>query len=694
LQGLRREQLRLRAQYEQLREVYADRLRDFDISKEEWEDDTARLIAAQHELEISRERYAQLYDYAPVGYATLDHVGSVRELNLTAAALLDYRREELVGRPLLTLLRTGERRRWLDYMVKLRTVPGSLTSEFEVQRRDKPGAILQFIGEASFDIHTPAGTIRLALLDITQQRHAEQALEESEGRFRTMADSAPVMIWVSGRDNACLYFNRPWLQFTGRTLEQELGRGWKGVVHPEDLAGFLEKFTRASEAQHEFRVEMRLRREDGQYRWMLHHGVPRFADTNQFAGFIGSCVDITERREAEEAIRQARDELASRVRERTAELSLANECLRAEIAKREKAELARAQLGAIVESSLDAIVGEDLDGRITSWNQAAERIFGYSAAEMAGRSFAQVLPAAGRKDYRRVRGRLMIGEVVESFEMTAVRKGGHRLQVSLTVSPILDARGNVAGTSTSARDVSRQRRLEAEIVNISEREQQRIARDLHEGLGQQLAGISCLSNILKGKLAGHDGEESVMAAKISGLLNATVAQSRDLAQGLQPVPPAPDGLMSVLAGLAARTASLFNVACRFECPRPVLLNDNVKATHLYRIAQEAVSNAIRHGRARELEIDLSSASAGITLAVRNDGLPFRQAAHAPKGMGLAIMKYRAGRLGGSLTVQPSGESGVQVICNVPAPGARRAASRREFLRSPQSTVQRRNRPWS
>ena len=320
------------------------------------------------------------------------------------------------------------------------------------------------------------------------------------------------------------------------------------MVHPGDLAGFLERFTRASEARQEFRAEFRLRRNDGQYLWMLNHGVPRLVDGNQFGGFIGSCLDITERREAEEAIRRARDELALRVRERTAELAQANEALRAEMAERQQTELARAQLAAIVESSFDAIVGEDLNGRITSWNRAAERIFGHSAAEMVGRFFAALLPAARRKEYRKVRGRLMIGDLVEPFEMAILRKGGRRLQISVTVSPVKNADGSLVGTSTIARDVSRRRLLEAEIVNISEREQRRIARDLHEGLGQQLAGISCLSNVLKGKLAGHDGEESAIAAKISSLLNATVAQSRDLAQGLQPVPPAPDGLMCVLGG--------------------------------------------------------------------------------------------------------------------------------------------------
>ena len=662
----------LHAQYDRSHQEFARLHQDFEFSRGEWQDDKARLLAAQEELEASRELYARLYDDAPVGYATLTHAGTLKELNLTAAALLGHARKELRGRPLLPLFRSAEHRRFLNYLVKLRAAQGSLAAEFQVRRDGQPGPILQLIGECSSNIRTATGTIRLALVDVTERRRAEQALLESEARFRTMADSAPVLIWVSGQDNSWVYLNRPWLLFTGRTLEQALARGWAGVVHPEDLPGFLENFTRASQARQAFRMECRLQRHDGQYQWVVNHAVPRLSAANRLDGFIGSCVDITDRREAEEAIRRARDDLALRVRERTAELGLANEALGAEIAEREQAQLARAQLAAIVESSFDAIVGEDLDGRITSWNRAAERIFGYSPAEMNGRSFAGLLPAARRKDYRKIRGRLMLGDLVEPLEMAGVRKGGHRLQLSLTVSPVKDAAGAVVGTSTIARDVTRQRRLEAEIINISEREQHRIARDLHEGLGQQLAGVSCLSDVLKGKLAGQDGEVSAMAARISDLLNTAVAQSRNLAQGLQTVPPVSEGLMSVLESLAARVTSLFNIPCRFECPLPVLLKDKAKATHLFRIAQEAVSNAIRHGRASRIELALSSNPADITLAVRNDGLPFRPPPLAHRGMGLAIMKYRAGRIGGSLLVQPGTESGTEVICSIPASRPRRS----------------------
>ena len=141
--------------------------------------------------------------------------------------------------------------------------------------------------------------------DVTQQRAAERALRESEARFRAMADSAPVLIWISGTDQRCTWFNRPWLEFTGRALEEEVGDGWKSGVHRADL----ERVDRARREpfghQRPYSVEYRFRRRDGQYRWLIESGTPRRDERGAFAGYIGSCIDITDRKYAEDAVRAA-----------------------------------------------------------------------------------------------------------------------------------------------------------------------------------------------------------------------------------------------------------------------------------------------------------------------------------------------------------------------------------------------------
>jgi PAS domain S-box-containing protein len=141
------------------------------------------------------------------------------------------------------------------------------------------------------------------------RREVERKLRESESRFRLVADTAPVMIWMSGTDKLCTYFNKPWLNFTGRSIESELGNGWADGVHSEDLRRCMDTYSNAFDHCEEFRMEYRLRRHDGEYRWILDIGVPRFNQDRSFAGYIGSCIDVTEHIRAEEALRKSEERL-------------------------------------------------------------------------------------------------------------------------------------------------------------------------------------------------------------------------------------------------------------------------------------------------------------------------------------------------------------------------------------------------
>ena len=173
------------------------------------------------------------------------------------------------------------------------------SAEHRIVRPNGEERIVLESGQPKYDAQQRLVSIVGTLLDITEQRRAERVLRESEDRFRTMADGAPVMMWMSGVDKLCTDFNRGWLTFTGRSIEQELGNGWAEGVHPDDLQRCLAVYVEAFDKRQPFYMEYRLRRYDGKYHWINDAGSPRFLADGTFAGYIGCCVDINDRKSAE-----------------------------------------------------------------------------------------------------------------------------------------------------------------------------------------------------------------------------------------------------------------------------------------------------------------------------------------------------------------------------------------------------------
>jgi PAS domain S-box-containing protein len=211
----------------------------------------------------------------------------------------------------------------------------------------------------------------------------------------------------------------------------------------------------------------------------------------------------------------------------------------------------------------------------------------------------------------------------------------------------------------------KRRQLEEEILHISEREQQRIGQDLHDDLGQQLAGVWMMSTVLTRNLAKSSPVNEPAASHISDVLKKAVAMTRNLARGLHPVAEEPGGLISALIDLAARVHDMFQVDCHFDSATDVQVEDNTIATHLYRIAQEAVSNAIKHGQAKHVNIRLAATAEAITLTVTDDGSGFAPLDQNRRGMGLRIMNYRADLIGAKVAIQKGQDIGTCVICTLP-----------------------------
>lgn len=451
---------------------------------------------------------------------------------------------------------------------------------------------------------------------------SDQPFLPVEESFKIMADAAPVLIWMSGADKLYYFFNARWLKFTGHTIAQEQGNGWTESIHPEDLQYYLDTYFTVFDQQQEFKIEYRLRRYDGVYRWVVNSGVPRYLADGTFAGYIGSCIDIDDLLETErvknnfidakalqieqtlneelsasneelltanEELLQAQDELAAlnasleeKVTARTNALAALNKELKAankelitardsaekneklfrsialnipksliividkvqrylaiegdlmvkmgyngrdytgkhpaevmpveryeaskqfyerllagekftierkgdmgedykvdfvplkndrnevyagliialDITDIKQAEEKSAKLAAIVASSDDAIVSKTFDGIITSWNQAAERMFGYTEAEMIGQPILKIIPEDRQEEEPRIIARLRSGERVDHFETKRITSEKKLIDVSLTISPVRDAQGHIIGISKIARDISERKQNE------------------------------------------------------------------------------------------------------------------------------------------------------------------------------------------------------------------------------------------
>jgi PAS domain S-box-containing protein len=697
---------------------------------------------------------------------------------------------------------------------------------------------------------------------------------------------------MSGTDKRCTWFNKPWLDFVGRPMEQELGNGWAENIHADDYDGCLKTYTTAFDARRPFSMEYRLKRHDGEYRWLLDNGVPLYGADAEFCGYIGSCIDITERRQAEgsvaaayrhvqlamsagrmgawtwdprkdvvsisenlqeicgvssidgrdhgesllhpedrsrhseivdyavkhgtpyqsvfrivrpdngqvvwldlravpvtdsdehvtrlsgvaiditerkraeEALRQSESEsrrlldyhqtvmanlgeglyttdtqglvtymnpaaeshfgwmcaelLGRRMHDMTHyqhpdgrpypieecpgfrilhggkvlkdhdDVFIRRDgsffpvvCSSAPLVsggkvaglvvvfrdmtdrKRAEARLreSEARMQAILNTAADAIITMDIHGMIQSVNPASERMFGYAAAEMVGHNVGLLMPSPYREEHDRYLTQyLQTGErhiIGTGRELEARRKDGSIFPIHLVVSEI-EHRKLFTGI---LRDMTEFKRLEREVVEVASQQQQRIGQDLHDSVAQEMAALNLLARDLAETLETDPANAPKLVERIEKGLQRGQKELRAILQGLLPVAVDREGLMAALADLASRTQQQAKVTCTFDCPEPIALTDNLTATHLYLIAQEAVHNAVKHGKPRNIWIDLQS-NHTLVLRVECNGIGMPAWPLATEGLGLRIMRNRAAIIGAHLTIAPAESTGTVVTCTL------------------------------
>jgi PAS domain S-box-containing protein len=332
----------------------------------------------------------------------------------------------------------------------------------------------------------------------------------------------------------------------------------------------------------------------------------------------------------------------------------------------------RRVLSAILDTVGALVIILDQDGRIVRFNRACERMTGYALDDVRGRD----LPAL-----------FLVPEEAEPLEATLaeLRRGltpgdceifwttpiGAPRQITWSSTALPQSVGPCQYVIATGIDVTERRRLQKTILEVSDRQARRIGQDLHDGLGQHLTGIAFLSKVLEQKLAERRAPETVDADKILGLVNEAINKTRELARGLLSVVSEEQGLVSALRQIAMDVEDLFKISCRLEWDGRLAIDDLNVATHLCHIAREAVNNAIKHGRARHITIELTARHQSGTLAIRNDGAGFPVTLGHESGVGLHIMKYRAGMIGGTLQIEGAHDAATVIRCQFPVDGGNR-----------------------
>jgi PAS domain S-box-containing protein len=315
----------------------------------------------------------------------------------------------------------------------------------------------------------------------------------------------------------------------------------------------------------------------------------------------------------------------------------------------------------LFENANDMVFTTDANGLLTSINRAGEQLLQQSREKILGKKLLEFVAEEQRVSAGQWFDQVVKGVELPPAEWDFMNGSGQRIRLEVSARMIQPPGKNVE-VECVARDITERKRLEREILEVSNREQRRIGHDLHDGVCQQLAAIAYRMDIMADQLQEKGVTESSEAERIGSLVNETITQTRSVARGLFPVRLEENGLVSALEELADNAENLFKIRCQFSCDEPFPIVENAASLHLYYIAQEAVLNAVKHGNATDVAICIARDHDHFTLAINDNGMGFQALNGNPTGMGIRIMRYRASVIGSTLDLKSVPGQGTQISC--------------------------------
>lgn len=330
-----------------------------------------------------------------------------------------------------------------------------------------------------------------------------------------------------------------------------------------------------------------------------------------------------------------------------------------------------ARARSILNTTVDAIITIDDRGHIRTFNKAAENLFQYKSSEVTGKNVKMLMPQPYRSEhdeyidnYHQTHQKKIIGI---GREVTGKRKDGSTFPMYLAVSEV-NANGQRLYTGI-VRNITETRRLEQEVLRISEHERHRIGQDLHDGLGQMLTGITLINKNIASSLEDEKHPLTNEVKEITSLVKEADEYARNLSRNLIPVELDNNGLIAAIERLAKNAEKLFSIECRIENPINLHFKDPTSLTHLYRIVQEATSNAVKHGNASKVLISMNSEETKLIVRIEDNGSGFSGDWDKQKGLGVRIMKFRSRLIGANLEISSSRFGGAAIILTLLSVGS-------------------------